>query len=115
MPAWLQVSEMSDEASARAAVDRQEAGLAILVPADFSDALTSSERSATLILIQDPTLSIGPQIVQDILAQFVDGVSGTRIALTVTQQRLADRGLQLSPTAIGSIAQKILDLVHQPV
>ena len=106
MPAWLQVSEMSAEASARAAVDRQEASLAIIIPSDFSNALTSSDRSATLILIQDPTLSIGPQIVQDILAQFVDGVSGTRIALTVAQEGLVARGLQLSPAAIGAIAQK---------
>ena len=96
---WLQVTEMADEAAARAAVDRQAAGVAVIIPADFSATLTASDPGARteLTLISDPTLTVGPQIVQNILDQFIDGFSGARIAVTVTDSQLQARGV--TPTS----------------
>jgi ABC-2 type transport system permease protein len=91
------VTEMADEASARAALDRQQAGLAVMVPADFSAAVLSAERATTgraaLRLIQDPTLTTGPQIVTDLLSRYVDDLSGTKIMVAVTQAQAAHGGV----------------------
>ena len=38
---WLKVSSAADEASARAAIDRQEIGAALVIPAHFSDAVSA--------------------------------------------------------------------------
>ena len=54
MPDWLVTREMENEQDARAAVDRREAGVALIVPADFSDALLSTNNAANLTLVQDP-------------------------------------------------------------
>jgi ABC-2 type transport system permease protein len=109
MPGWLQSTELDSEASARAAINRQEAGVAVIIPTDFTALLLGGEKTAMLILIQDPTLSTGPQIVKDILTQFVDGVSGTRIALTIAGETSTDRGSALAPASIGAIVQAYSD------
>jgi ABC-2 type transport system permease protein len=105
MPNWLQTSENTSLASARDAVDQQEAGVAVIVPVDFTQSLVDG-KPTTLTLIQDPTLTIGPQIVKDILAQFIDGVSGTRILLMVTKDQLVTRGLQLSSVSLAKLIQE---------
>jgi ABC-2 type transport system permease protein len=109
MPGWLKTSQVESAAAARAAVDHREAGVAVIIPVDFTATLIAGEQTASLTLIQDPTLSIGPQIVKDILTQFVDGVSGTGIALSVTRAGLAVRGAELSPVAIGPLVQAYSD------
>jgi ABC-2 type transport system permease protein len=79
----LQVSLAPDAASARAAVDRQEAQVAILVPPDFSRQFAAPEGRASLEFYQDPTLTLGPGIVRSILSRFLDGVAGAKIAVEV--------------------------------
>jgi ABC-type multidrug transport system permease subunit len=104
LSAWLQVTEMADEAAARAAVDRQAAGVAVIIPPDFSATLTASDPGARshVTLISDPTLTLGPQIVHSILNQFMDGFSGARIAATVVESQLRAQGE--TPTAAQSAA-----------
>ena len=96
MPDWLVTREMENEQDARAAVDRREAGVALIVPADFSDALLSTNNAANLTLVQDPTLSIGPAVLADLIRLFVDGISGARIAAEVITDQAQQAGITVN-------------------
>lgn len=96
----LAVTVATDEASARAAVDAQEAGVAVIIPAGFSDALATPGERATVTLYQDPTLSIGPGIVEDLVAHFLDGFSGAQIAASLTAQQLTAQGAQVDAAVL---------------
>ncbi len=93
MATFLRVAEAPDASTARAAVDRQEADLAIIIPPDFSKVAFGSEGSSAITLYQDPTLTIGPGIVNGIVSGFVDGFAGTRIAVEVVLRQFEERGL----------------------
>jgi ABC-2 type transport system permease protein len=79
----LDVSIASDAASARLSVDKQKAGVAIIIPADFTAAFMDPNQQAVLELYQDPTLTLGPGIVKSILNQLMDNFSGAKIAVGV--------------------------------
>jgi ABC-2 type transport system permease protein len=83
MPGWLIVSTMDNEATARAAIERQEIGVAVVIPSNFSASLAEPGSSSSITVLHDPTLTVGPGIVKSLLQQFVDGVSGAAIALEV--------------------------------
>jgi ABC-2 type transport system permease protein len=87
---WLVATDYPDGAAARAAVDRQEIGAAVLIPAGLSAAILSGERDpdAAIVIVQDPTLTIGPQVVRDMIASLLDGFTGGGIALQVIQERV---------------------------
>jgi len=97
----VEISLSKDEASARAAVDSQEAGVALIIPADFSQAVLAAGKQATITLYQDPTLSIGPGIVKDLVEHFLDGFSGSKIAANVTVAQLNVRD-EASGSALGA-------------
>jgi len=82
----LEVSIASDAASARQAVDGQKAGVAILIPANFSASFTDPEQTSALEVYQDPTLTIGPRIVRDILSQFMDSFAAAKITVGLALQ-----------------------------
>jgi ABC-type Na+ efflux pump permease subunit len=84
MASLVQVTDAADAASARAAVDRQEAGVAMVIPEGFTMAVISSTGGTAVELYQDPTLTIGPAVVKAIVSQFVDAFSGAWIAGDVT-------------------------------
>ncbi len=100
------VTEKTDEASARAAVDAQEAGVAVIIPAGFSAAVMEPEGHATVRLIQDPTLTLGPEIVRDLLSQYVDGLSGAKITVQVAGAQLAARGASADAATLAAAAQE---------
>ncbi len=106
MPAWLQTELVGDEATARAAIDQQKAGVAVIVPPDFSKQVASSDGRTALKIITDPTLSIGPKIVQDILNQFIDGISGAKIALTVLGDQFKANNVTFDAAKQAAIAQE---------
>jgi ABC-type multidrug transport system permease subunit len=91
----LDVSVSSDAASARLSVDKQKAGVAVIIPADFTAAFLDPSQQAVLELYQDPTLTLGPGIVKSILDQLMDNFSGAKIAMGVTmaQAQGADKEL----------------------
>lgn len=102
----LQVTEASDPASARAAVDRQEVGVAIIIPQGFTAAVLDTQDHAAIELYQDPTLTLGPGIVKGILSQVVDGFSGSKIAVSVASRQLAEHGAALEPAKAQAIAME---------
>jgi ABC-type Na+ efflux pump permease subunit len=108
----LQVTAAADEVGARAAVERQDADVAILIPANFTVAAMDPNVTATVTLYHDPTLTIQPAIVRLIVGEYVDAFSGVKIALQVTSQALAADGGVLDPATIGQIESKYVAWVQ---
>jgi ABC-type Na+ efflux pump permease subunit len=79
----LEVSIVPDAASARYAVDNQQAMVAVIIPKDFSRQFAELYGQASLEFYQDPTLTIGPDIIKSILNQFMDGLAGIKIAVNI--------------------------------
>jgi ABC-2 type transport system permease protein len=103
MPDWLVVSELDNEAAARDAVERQQIGVAVIVPADFTATLLEEGASSAIQVLHDPTLTVGPGIVNSLLQQFVDGVSGASIALEVVNSQA-----RLAPQEQAAVAQEYM-------
>ena len=80
---------------ARTAVDQQEADVAVIIPADFSETALGGEKVAEILLYQDPTLTLAPAILKDLISQFTDGFAGATIATEIVKEQFADRGLEL--------------------
>jgi ABC-2 type transport system permease protein len=80
---WLHATQFADEASARQAVDEQRIGMAVLIQANFSQELFNENGQPQLKLVQDPTLSIGPMVVKNMVGSFLDGINGARVAVQV--------------------------------
>jgi ABC-2 type transport system permease protein len=89
----LEVSIAGDPVAARAAVDRQEVGVAVLIPAGLTTATLEPGGTATVELYSDPTLTLGPSIVQSIVQSLVDYYAGSKIAGSVALRQLSPRGV----------------------
>jgi ABC-2 type transport system permease protein len=98
----LEITPVDSVAAARAAVDSQEAGVAIIIPADFSTRFSDLEGQATIELYKDPALSIGPGIIQSVMEQITDSMSAAKIATSVmvVQTGITD------PALISQVAQQ---------
>jgi ABC-2 type transport system permease protein len=79
----IEVSLVPDAAAAHAAVDRQAAQVALVIPADFSKQFADLNGKAVIEFYQDPTLTIGPSIIRSIMNRFMDGMSSVKIAVNV--------------------------------
>ena len=97
---WITASDYPDEASARAAVDTQEIGAAVIIPATFTKDYMAEKKDTAIKIIQDPTLSIGPTVVRDMVTSLLDGVEGGGIAFNTLNERIAANGQTLDPAAI---------------
>ena len=62
--------------------------MAVIVPADFSQAAFTGSGESNVVMVHDPMSTIGPLIVKQLLAQFADGFSGARITLDVAAQQM---------------------------
>lgn len=103
VPDVVQVSEAADAASARAAVDHQQAAVAVIIPPDLTAALFDPEGQAAVELYQDPTLSLGPGIVKEIVGRIIDGLAGSRIATTTAYEQLSAQGLAVDAPLLQGI------------
>lgn len=80
----IEITFASDPQNARASVDSQQAQVAIIIPADFSEQFADvREGKAVIEFYQDPTLTIGPAIMRSILNRFLDSMGGVKIAINV--------------------------------
>jgi len=89
----LEVSVAGDPVAARAAVDRQEVGVAVLIPAGLTTAALEPGGKATVELYSDPTLTLGPSIVQSVVQSLVDYYAGSKIVGSVALRQLSPRGV----------------------
>jgi ABC-2 type transport system permease protein len=100
------VTRVDDEESARGTVSEGEAALALIIPANFTQAVLSGGERAEVLMVQDPTLSFGPGITREILGQFLDALSGGRIAQSVAEAQFAARGAALNETLAAQIQEE---------
>ena len=103
---WITASDYADEASAREAVDKQEIGVAVIIPQNFSERYLSGDKDSQVLIVSDPTLSIGPAVVQDMVTMMIDGVAGGGIAIETILERLGANGIQPDPAQIPSWAER---------
>jgi ABC-2 type transport system permease protein len=80
----IEVTFAANDQAARAAVDDQQAQVAIIIPTDFSKQFADvRDGKAVIEFYQDPTLTIGPAIMRSILNRFLDSMAGVSIAVNV--------------------------------
>jgi ABC-2 type transport system permease protein len=95
----MQISTVSSAEAARTQVDSQKAGVAIIIPADFSQQFSEMNGQAVIQLYKDPTLSLGPSIVQSVISQFMDSISGAKVAVDVVTKQTGSS----DPAQIGQV------------
>jgi ABC-2 type transport system permease protein len=100
---WLVTTQYTDEQLARSALDQQELGVALIIPAGFSQAIIQGTEKTEILIIQDPTLTITPSVVRNMVQSFMDGIYGGRVAYEIITARAATHGAELAPATIQSI------------
>jgi ABC-2 type transport system permease protein len=102
----LAATETDSVAGARGAVDRQEAGVAVIIPAGLSAAAFDPQGRAEIEIYHDPTLTIGPGIVKSVVSRFIDVLVGSKIAAGVAHGQLAGRGAAADAAILQSVATR---------
>ncbi|MGA2488958.1 MAG: ABC transporter permease [Anaerolineales bacterium] len=95
----LDISTVGNAETARADVDSQKAGVAIIIPANFSQAFSDLQGQVTLELYKDPSLALGPGIVESVMSQFMDSMSGAKVAVDVVTRQSGST----DPALIGQV------------
>ena len=126
---WLTAVEYADESAARAAVNSQEIGVAVIIPEGLTETMLVAQQpesagsgGADMLVIQDPTLTITPVIVRSMVSSLLEGVAGGGTAFRVISDRLQENGQSLDPAKIPALlstystwyADFQRDLVHDP-
>lgn len=102
---WITASDYPDEASARTALDIQEISIAVIVPKNFTESYLNGDQDAQVLIVNDPTLSIGPAVVENMVTMMVDGVSAGGIALQTIMERQEANDIITDPAQIPSWIQ----------
>jgi len=105
MARLLQVAEVGSEAAARAAVERKEADVALILPEGLTAAVVAPTSPVTVTLYHDPALTIGPAILKGVVSQFVDGFAGSRIASNVVASQLGRRGVAVDAAVLEQVGR----------
>jgi ABC-2 type transport system permease protein len=103
---WITASDYPDEAAARAALDAQEIGVAVIIPAMFTEDYLAGKTDTAITILQDPTLTIGPTVVREMVTSLLDGVAGGGIAFNVLTERMEASGQTLDPATIPVFFEK---------
>jgi ABC-2 type transport system permease protein len=102
----IEITFAPDPQAARASVDSQQAQVAIIIPADFSEQFADvREGKAVIEFYKDPTLTIGPAIMRSILNRFLDSMGGVKIALNLFLDEADPSQYDLT----GQVVQRYLD------
>jgi ABC-2 type transport system permease protein len=119
---WITAADYPDEAAARAAVDKQEIGVAVIVPQDFTMSYLSGKKDVKVLIVSDPTLTTGPAVVENMVTMMVDAVGGAGIALQTVMERQQANGIQPDPAQTQPVILRFgdwyrgfqRDLFHHP-
>jgi hypothetical protein len=106
MPDWLVVKEAQSETEVRKAIETQQASVAVLVPADFSQSMFSETGNTRLVILQDPVATIGPSIVKNLVSQYMAGISAARITLETSRKQLEQKGVEMTPEIQARLASE---------
>jgi len=111
LSSYLAIREQIDPASARQGVDDQEAGVALLIPADLSLAMTTPGVESQIVVYSDPTLTLAPGMVRDIVAGVVDGMTGSSILSEMVTSELEARGEPITEERIREIVTQYTERI----
>jgi ABC-2 type transport system permease protein len=100
----LEVSLANSAEAARSMVDTQQVGVAIIIPANFSESFSAPSGQTVNELYKDPTLTLGPSIVQSIMAQFMDEMSAAKVAVDVVTRQTGSS----DPSLIGQVVSQYM-------
>lgn len=103
---WITASDYPDEATARAAVDAQEIGVAVIIPKTFTEDYLAGNKDTAITILQDPILTVAPTLVRDMVTSLLDGVAGGGIAFNVLNERLEANGQMLDPADIPTFFER---------
>jgi hypothetical protein len=108
----IQVTVGSSETEARAAVDRRETDVAIIIPENLTAAVERPDTQAAVIVYHEPTLTIAPTIAKMLIGDLLDGFSGAKIAVEVTNRLLTTRGLEHDAATVEAVALRYASWVE---
>lgn len=103
---WITASDYPDEAAARAAVDAQEIGVAVIIPKTFTEDYLAGNKDTAITILQDPILTVAPTLVRDMVTSLLDGVAGGGIAFNVLNERIEANGQMLDPADIPTFFER---------
>ncbi len=103
---WITAIDYTDEISARAAVNNQTIGMAVIIPPDFITKLINNKNASPIVIVQDPTLTITPNIVHDMIQSVLDGVSGGGMVLQTIAEREQANGIVPDPAQAPNLLQE---------
>ena len=110
----LTITQSSDAAAAKIAVDTGEAETAVIIPAGLTQALSAAPPSpfsetfvppAQVEIYKDPTVSVGPAIVGAVVQELVQSLNGARAAASATAQLAMMNGITDSAKLTALAAQ----------
>lgn len=119
---WITASDYADETSARTAVDQQRIGVAVIIPHNFTERYLSGAKDTPVLIVSDPTLSIGPAVVEQMVTMMVDAVAAGGITLQTIMERQQANGVEPDQAQIPAWIQRFgdwyrefqRDLFHHP-
>ena len=104
----FRLSSVSDEATARRLLVGREADLALILPADFSQAAFTGAAQARLTILHDPTLQVAPQILRSIVNDILDNFLGSRTAVSSALAALQTEGFSVDAALADQVVQRYL-------
>jgi ABC-2 type transport system permease protein len=97
---WIKPGEYEDETSVRAALERGDIKIGIILPQDFTGHFLAGKAGHPIQIIAPPSQLAAAQTVQNMIIGMLDGVLGSQIALQVFTGRYQENGLQTNPAQI---------------
>jgi ABC-2 type transport system permease protein len=102
---WITATDFGDESAARAAVNNQEIGVAVIIPAAFTRDYLAGDTHTPITILQDPTLTIGPTVARDMVLSLLDGVAGGGVAYKTINVRMQAEGKTFDPAGLPALMQ----------
>jgi ABC-2 type transport system permease protein len=102
---WITATDYADEAAARAAVNAQQIGVAVIIPASFTRDYLAGGVKTPVTILQDPTLRIGPTVTREMVTALLNGVAGGGVAYKIINSRMEANGKTLNPAGIPVLIQ----------
>jgi len=103
----ITLHDVANEAQAVNGINEQEFSAALIVPADFSQAVMEEGQTAQLRIIYDPAKSITPQILEAITTTIADGFSSSKMMIPLAMEELQRRGGQADEQFYSKLVERI--------
>jgi ABC-2 type transport system permease protein len=106
---WIEAADFAGEAAARAALDAQQIGVVVIIPPAFTQDYFAGAGNSSVTVLQDPTLTIGPNVVRDMLTSMLDGAAGAGVLFKVVTARMEANGKAADPAMLPALFGRYAD------